>query len=317
MSFIPTDTLNMSLFSLDTGFDSTPGIYDPVYNPRIVEGTEIAKFFTRQVHFNGRYVDGIVVDANGITLPQGYVYILDPILFYSGGGTSNTRVMNHFRYEIEGIDIANPKWASHYATDVVVSNGETIASRGYKGFKYIDCSLTSKNVKIKAWGDWAGLGNVYFDVEHNNTSITVTHKSHILIHAIPSDDLTNQTVRTLDASQTLINGWLQSVDCIFPSTVSQLPADALNKYVVCTRTVAGSYTYYTPLNPTKGDWIGFIMTGNVATANFTLTCQSPAQTLVAAGTGTQMETCFMWQWTGSRWVQIPFSSQGLVKLPRA
>ena len=318
MSYIPHSTLNMSQFSLDTTFASVPGTQDPTYNPLIVDGLEVHQFFTTQTHMNGKYIDGITVDSNGIVFPQGYSYILDPFFYYSSGTT--WRHSPHFIWVIDGVDQAWPKFASQYASDQnsMVAPNDSNNGRGYRGLKYLDCSLSSKTVKIRAVGPWSAMGSVYWDNQQTNASLLNNNKSHILIHAIPSADIVNQTPRVLDSTQVLTNGWYQSADCIFPSTVSQLPADALNKYIVATRAVAGSYTYYTPLNPQVGDWLGFIATANLATSLFSLTCQSPSQSLVSGLAGTHPQTCFGFRWTGARWVEVPFSSlTGLVKLPRA
>lgn len=316
MSYIPHTTLNMSQFSLDTGFDSVPGTQDPTYNPRILDGVEVHKFFTRQVHLNGKYIEGITVDENGIVLPQGYSYVLDPYFYYSSG--SAWKHAPHFIWVVDGVDQAFPRFASQYAGDVTPSTtGDVANGRGYRGLKYIDCSLTSKTVKVRAVGPWDFMGNVYWDNQQTNATLTAAHKSHILCYAIPSADIVNETPRTLDATQSTINGWLQSSECIFPTNVSQLPADALNKYIVCTRTVSGAYTYYTPLNPNVGDWLGFVVTSAPSACTFTLSCQSPAQTLASAVSGATSNTAFMFVWTGARWVETPFTDHEFVKLPRA
>lgn len=306
MSYIPTQTLNMSMFSLDTGFDSVAGSPDATYNPQILENVELAKFFTRQVHYQGKYIEGIVVDANGITLPQGYIFVLDPYLFYSGG--TNQTYANYFIWNIDGVDSDVPKWASNYATDVGISAPEVANGRGYRGYKIVDTTSGAKVIKLKAMGNsWSLMGTVYFDVEATSTAIPSTHKSHILIKAIPSADITNPVIRELNTA----------TECVFPASTSQLDSSALNKYIVFTRTTAGAWTYYTPLNPQVGDWIGLMIVNSNSTSTITLTCQSPAQTLVSAKYGSLQSTCYMWIWTGIRWVEIPFSSQGLVKLPRA
>lgn len=305
----------MSQFSLDTGFDSVPGTQDLTYNPRILDGLEVHQFFTRQVHINGKYIEGITVDENGIVLPQGYSYVLDPYFYYSSGST--WRHNPHFIWVVDGVDQSFPRFASQYASDISPTAPDIANGRGYRGLKYIDCSLSSKTVKIRAVGTWDLMGNVYWDNQQTNATLTASHKSHILIDAIPSADIVNQTPRTLDATQTLINGWYQSVDCIFPNTVSQLPADALNKYIVATRTVSGAYTYYTPLNPQVGDWLGFMVTSAPSGSTFTLSCQSPAQTLMAGVSGANSNTAFMFIWSGARWVEIPFTDHEFVKLPRA
>lgn len=306
----------MSLFSLDTGFDSTPGSPDATYNPQILDGVELAQFFTRQVHFQGRYISGITVNSDGITLPQGYIFILDPYLLYSFG--SAIKYANYFIWNIDGVDIDTPKWASNYATDVGIAAPEVSNGRGYRGLKIIDTTSGSKVVKLKAMGpSWVLMGNVYFDVIGDNTAITGTYKSHILIKAIPSADIIGQTVRELNTTWQTIDGFSQTVDAVLPAGVSQLPNSALNKYIVFARTTAGNWTYYTPTNPQVGDWIGLMVINNNTTSNVTLTCQSPNQVLVASLYGQLQTTAFMWKWTGIRWVEIPFSSQGLVKLPRA
>lgn len=317
MSHIPHSTLNMSQFSLDTGFDSVPGTQDPTYNPLITEGLEVHQFFTRQTHMNGRYIDGITADSNGIVLPQGYSYVLDPYFYYSSGTTY--RHGPHFIWVVDGVDQSFPKFASHYGSDQPVVSPDSPNGRGYRGLKYLNCSLSSKTVKIRAVGPWSAMGNVYWDNQQTNATLLSTHKSHILIYAIPSADIVNQTPRTLDATQTDVGGWLQSVDCIFPSTVSQLPSAALNRYIVCTRAVAGSYTYTAPIlaERQKGDWMGFIVTSTTTGANFTLNSANPNQTLVTSVASNATNTAFMFVWTGSRWVETPFTDHEFVKLPRA
>lgn len=314
MSHIPIPTLNMSQFSLDTGFDSVAGTIDPIYNPRILDGLELHQFFTRQTHLNGKYVDGITVDSNGIVLPQGYSYILDPMIYYSSGST--WLHSPHFVWIVDGVELAAPRFASHYASDTITTAPDVGNGRGYRGLIYLDCSVASKTVKLIARGIWANMGNVYFDNQQTNAAITSTHKSHILCYAIPSAAIDNPTVRELDTTWQLINGWNQTVDCILPTNVSQLPADALNKYIVFARDVAGTWTYYTPLNPQVGDWLGVIVTNATTTSGFVLTCQSPVQTLVASTTGIYSETTFMFIWTGNLWKQIPFHEKGHVKLRR-
>jgi hypothetical protein len=314
MSFIPTETLNMSQFSLDTGFDSVAGSPDPTYNPRILDGVELGQFFTRQVHHQGRYIDGITVDVNGITLPQGYIFILDPYLMYAGGTV--LKYTNHFIWNIDGVDIDVPKWASNYAHDLNAITGETINGRGYRGYKIVDTTSGAKVVKLIAKGEaWAAMGDVYFDVIGNNTAITGTHKSHILIRAIPSADVVGQTVRELNTTWQSIDGFSQTADAVLLGATSQLPASALNKYLIFNR--AQTSSYFTPTNPQVGDWIGLMVVNNLATYTMTLTHSTPNQQLIASVYGTLQTTAFMWIWTGIRWVEIPFSSQGLVKLPRA
>lgn len=304
MSFIPTETLNMSQFSLDTGFDSVAGSPDPTYNPQILDGIELGKFFTRQVHHQGKYIEGITVDANGITLPQGYIFVLDPYMFYSGG--VGARFNNHFVWNIDGVDIDVPKWASHYASDQAVTGGN---GRGYRGYKIVDTTSGAKVVKLIAKGtEWLDGAPYYFDVSATATlSIVGTHKSHILIRAIPSADIVGQTVREL----------VVGTDTYSLAGISQIPDTQLNKYMLFERTTAGTWTYYTPINPQVGDWIGLLVVNNNTTSTCTLTCQSPVQTLVSAKYGQLQTSAYMFQWTGVRWVEIPFSSQGLVKLPRA
>ncbi len=316
MTHIPLSTLNMSQFSLDTGFDSVPGTQDPIYNPLIVDGLEVHQFFTTQTHMNGRYIENITVSTDGIVFPQGYSYILDPFFYYSSGTTY--RHAPHFIWVVDGVDQEFPKFASHYVADTIPTSPDLPNGRSYRGLKYLDCSLSSKTLKIRAVGPWSAMGNVYWDNQQTNAALTSSHKSHILIHAIPSVSITNPTPRVLDATQTNINSWLQSADCIFPSTVSQLPSDALNKYIICTRAVAGTYTYNTPLNPNVGDWLGFVVTSSLATATFSLTCATPSQTLTSAIIGNSQNTCYGFLWTGARWVEIPFTDlTGLIKLPRA
>lgn len=308
MSFIPTETLNMSQFSLDTGFDSVAGSPNPTYNPQILDGVELAQFFTRQVHHQGRYIDGITVDANGITLPQGYIFVLDPYLFYSGG--VGARYANYFIWNIDGVDIDTPKWASNYASDLAtLPNSEATTGRGYRGYKIVDTTSGAKVVKLIAKGpSWAAIAPVYFDVSATATlTIAGNHKSHILIRAIPSADIVGQTVRQL----------VVGTDTYSLAGVSQIPDTQLNKYMLFERTTAGTWTYYTPVNPQVGDWIGLLVVNNNTTSTCTLTCQSPVQTLVSAKYGQLQTSAYMFQWTGVRWVEIPFSSQGLVKLPRA
>jgi hypothetical protein len=314
MSHIPINSFNMSLFSLDTGFDSVAGTIDPTYNPRILSGSELHQFFTRQIHISGKYIDGITVDTNGIVLPQGYMYVLDPYLYYSSGTT--WRNGPYFIWDVDGVDQDHPRWSSHYAAvELSYASPDENNKRGYRGLKYLDCSLSSKTLKIKALGPWSAMGNVYFDNQQTNAVITSTHKSHILIHAIPSVDVVNQTVRQLDTAWTTIDGFSQTVDAVLLGTVTQIPNSALNKYLIFNRLQTTSYT--TPTSPQTGDWLGVILTNNNATYTMTLSCATPTQTLLSAVDGLEQQTCFMWTWTGIRWVEIPFSSQGLVKLPRA
>lgn len=304
----------MSQFSLDTGFDSVAGTIDPTYNPRILDGLELHQFFTRQVHLNGKYIDGITVDSNGIVLPQGYSYILDPMMYYSSGST--WLHSPHFVWVVDGTELEAPRFASHYASDTSTTAPDVGNGRGYRGLIYLDCSSAPKTVKLIARGIWANMGNVYFDNQQTNAAITSTHKSHILCYAIPSSAIDNPTVRELDTTWQLINGWNQTVDCILPAGLSQLPADALNKYIVFARDVAGTWTYYTPLNPQVGDWLGVMVTNATTASGFVLSCQSPVQTLVASTTGRYGETAFMFVWTGNFWKRIPFHEKGYVKLRR-
>lgn len=308
MSFIPTETLNMSQFSLDTGFDSVAGSPDPTYNPQILDGVELGKFFTRQVHHQGKYIEGITVDANGITLPQGYIFVLDPYLFYSGG--VGARYANYFIWNIDNVDQDVPKWASNYASDLAtLPNSEATTGRGYRGYKIVDTTLGAKVIKLIAKGpSWQAIAPVYFDVSATSSlTIVGNHKSHILIRAIPSADVVGQTVRELVIANDTYN----------LAGVSQVPDTALNKYLLFNRTTAGTWTYWLPANPQVGDWVGLFVVNNNTTSTCTITSPPTSQTLVSAKYGQLQTSAYMWQWTGVRWVEIPFSSQGLVKLPRA
>ncbi len=82
MSHIPIQSTNQSIFAIETGFDSVLGVQDPVYNPRILDGLEVHQFFTRQVHYAGKYIEGVSVSTNGISLPVGYYFLLDPYMYY-------------------------------------------------------------------------------------------------------------------------------------------------------------------------------------------------------------------------------------------
>ena len=315
MSYIPHSTLNMSQFSLDTTFESTQGNQDTIYNPLIIDGLEVHKFFTTQTHMNGKYIEGITVDSNGIVFPQGYSYILDPFFYYSSGTT--WRHAPHFIWVIDGVDQAWPKFASQYASDVIPSSPDLPNGRGYRGLKYLDCSLSSKTVKIRAVGPWSAMGNVYWDNQQTSAAQLNNNKSHILIHAIPSADIVNQTPRTLLTSPTTNLGaaGAYSDDCFFTGTVSQLPSQALNKYWVFN--LSTTITYLTPLNPQVGDWFRIMVVRNNSTNLVSVSCSNPVQSLVSGVAGTHQSTCFGFKWTGARWVEIPFTDNEIVKLPRA
>jgi len=321
MSYIPTQTLNMSLFSLETSFDSVPGTQDPTYNPLIVDGLEIHGFLDRQTHISGKYIEGITVDPTGIYLPQGYSYILDPYIYYSSGTTYQPSP--YFSWIIDGVEDTTLKFASHYATDVGVSAPNTATGRGYRGLKYIDCSSASKVIKLKAQGVWSSMGNVYFDNQQTNAVLTSTHKSHILVYAIPSADITTPSITSLDMSFTSLgtSGSYSTNAFFLGATLQtiQLPTEALNKYCIynppSTPTPANDTNYRTPTNPSVGDFIGLMIARGAVSTTAAVSCVSPAQTLLTATSASNTNTCYMWQWTGIRWVEIPFSTFGLVKIP--
>ncbi len=92
MSYIPNLSTGQSIFALETTFQSTPGTQDPTYNPRILDGVELHQFFTTQAHYIGKYIEGIIVNTNGITFPQGWYFVLDPYLYYSSGTTEEREI---------------------------------------------------------------------------------------------------------------------------------------------------------------------------------------------------------------------------------
>jgi len=59
--------------------------------------------------------------------------------------------------------------------------------------------------------------------------------------------------------------------------------------------------------------IGLMIASVAVSSTATVSCVSLAQTLLTATNA--LNTCYMWQWTGIRWVEIPFSTFGLVKIP--
>jgi hypothetical protein len=61
--------------------------------------------------------------------------------------------------------------------------------------------------------------------------------------------------------------------------------------------------------------IGLMIARVAVSSTATVSCSSPAQTLLTATNALNTNTCYMWQWTGIRWVEIPFSTFGLVKIP--
>ena len=64
-----------------------------------------------------------------------------------------------------------------------------------------------------------------------------------------------------------------------------------------------------------GDFIGLMIARGAVSSTAAVSCSSPAQTLLTATNALNTNTCYMWQWTGIRWVEIPFSTFGLVKIP--
>lgn len=305
MSYIPTQSTNQSYFCLETGFDSVAGVQDAVYNPRILNGLEVHQFFTRQIHFVGKYIEGISTSIDGIVLPQGYYFLLDPYMYYSSGTTYVATP--YFTWNINGVDTI-PRFQSHY-----VSDQPTGSNASYRGLLFVDCSSSSKTVKIIARGaGWASMGNVYFDNQQTTTALTTTHKSHIDIYAINATTYANPIVRTLDASET-ISSW---------GGAQQMPTEALNKFFVNTTVV--TQTYFAPIPTQIGDWFGFIQRADSATASITITSPQTSQTLAsavrtaygAAGGTREMghQSAFKWVWSGCKWVSVPVSSDGYVKI---
>lgn len=323
MSHFPQNGVSSSLLSLDTTFVATPGSPDPVYNPIITDGVFVHEFFTTQTHFTGRMIDGISVDANGIILPSGYHFVVDPFLYYSSGTT--WLHSPHFIWQIDGVDQTYPRFASHYASD----NNLQIApdsnnGRAYSGIIYVDCSLASKTLKLKAVGPWDSMGTVYFDTQQTNATLTTPHKSHILIHAIAAENAVNPTVRQLAFTPTTpVNGGTDgsyTADVYFPGAGSALtlPVEAMNKYLVFNGASTAVYQMPPLASRTIGDWLGLIQAkGGGSGLQVSIQSSNPTQTLVSGLSASSASNGYMWTWTGARWLEIPFSSQGVVKIPSA
>lgn len=322
MSHLPTIGPSSSLMSLDTAFVSMPGVPDPVYNPIIVDGLYVHSFFTTQTHFAGRTIEGITVDSDGIVLPSGYHFLLDPLLYYSSGST--WLHSPHFIWEINGVEQTTPKFGSHYASDNNLQTApDSNNGRGYSGIIYVDCSLASKTLKLKAVGPWVNMGNVYFDTQQTNATLTTSNRSHILIHAFANANIINPTVRELIITPTTsVNGGVDgsyTTDVYFAGsgTALTLPVEALNKYFIFNGATSATYQMPALESRNVGDWIGLIQAKSGSSIFVTIQSSNPTQILVSSLTASSPSNGLMWMWTGSRWSEIPFSTKGVVKLPRA
>ena len=304
MSHIPIQSTNQSIFTLETGFDSVAGVQDPTYNPRILDGVEVHQFFTRQVHFVGKYIEGVSTSVDGLVLPQGYYFLLDPYMYYSGGSTYVRTP--YFTWNIDGVDTV-PRFQSHYLSDQ-----PTGSNASYRGLRFVDCSASSKTLKIVARGaGWASMGNVYFDNQQTTTALTTSHKSHIDIYAIEVASYVNPVVSTLDATNSIAS-W---------GGAQQMPAETLNKFWV--NTTALTQTFYAPIPSQVGDWFGFFQLNNSTTAAITITSPPTSQTLISSVVGSTGaannnkdmggRVAWKWVWTGKRWVEVPVSNEGYVK----
>jgi hypothetical protein len=325
MSHVPVSSLSSTQFYLDTGFTPTPGTQDLTYNPKLVDGLFLHQLFGNIKYLHGPHLPtSITVSSDGIVLPAGYHYVLEPYMAYSSGSTWLNSP--HFLWQIDGVDQSFPKFASHYATDssaVLATNGETANGRSYRGLLYVDCSLASKSIKLKAVGNWAGMGDVYLDNQQTSTALAAPSRSSILITAINSANVVNPTVRTLDITTgiTQINGGADgsyNTDCYFPGSNLTLPVECLNRYFITTGSTSVTYTLPDISLRTVGDWFGWIYNkvgGSGVTNDISST--SPTQTLISGINSTQPNHAIMFQWTGAKWVNIPFSSRGLVKIPNA
>jgi hypothetical protein len=293
MSHIPIQSTNQSIFAIETGFDSVLGVQDPVYNPRILAGLEVHQFFTRQVHYVGKYIEGVSVSTNGISLPVGYYFLLDPYMYYSSGTTYNATP--YFTWNIDGVDTI-PRFQSHYMSDQ-----PTGSNASYRGLRFVDCSTSSKTLKIVARGaGWASMGNVYFDNQQTTAAATATHKSHIDIYAIDASTYQNPTVTVLDASNST-GSW---------GSAQQMPESTLNKFWV--NTVSFTQTFYAPIPTQAGDWFGFMQMDNSTTQAITITSPPSSQTLVSSVTGSHgaagnardmgARVAWKWVWSGIRWL---------------
>lgn len=305
MSHIPIQSTNQSVFAIETGFNSVAGVQDPTYNPRILDGVELHQFFTRQQHYAGKYIEGVSVSNAGISLPAGYYFVLDPYMYYSSGTTYVATP--YLTWNIDGVDTI-PRFQSHYMTDQPSGSNAS-----YRGLLFVDCSSSSKTVKIIARGaGWSTMGNVYFDNQQTTAVITTRHKSHIDIYAINATTYANPVVRTLDASEK-ITSW---------GTAQQMPPEALNKFWV--NTVSWTQTFYAPIPTQAGDWFGFMQMDNSTTAAITITSPPTSQTLVSAVVGSSGtaganramggQNSWKWVWSGIRWVEVPISNDGYVKI---
>lgn len=302
MSYIPNLSTSQSVFALETTFQSVPGTQDPTYNPRILDGVELHQFFTTQSHYIGRYVEGITADANGITFPQGWYFVLDPYMYYSSGTTYVATP--YLTWNINGVDVL-PRFQSHYLAD---QPGGSNAS--YRGLRFLDCSASSQTVKLIARGaGWASMGNVYFDNKQSSTAPTANHRSNIMVYAINATTYQNPTVRTLGASE-LQGAW---------ATGNTIPQEGLNKFWVNTIARTGTVTAPTPTQ--AGDWFGFMQLNNDSTSAITIV--GNGQTLVSGVVGNSGSTInadmggrntWKWVWTGIRWVEVPISQNEFVKI---
>lgn len=323
MSHLPPIGPSSSLMSLDTTFVSTPGSPDPIYNPTIVDGLYVHSLFTTQTHFTGRVIEGISVDSDGIVLPSGYHFVLDPFLYYSSGTT--WLHSPHFVWEIDGVEQTYPKFASHYASDNnLQTTPDSNNGRAYSGIIYVDCSLSSKTLKLKAVGPWASMGTVYFDTQQTNATLTTSNRSHILIHVLANDNVINPTVRELVITPTTpVNGGTDgsyTADVYFAGagTALTLPIEALNKYFVYNGLQTAVYQMPALASRNVGDWLGLIQAKGAGSGlSVTIQSSNPTQTLVSALVASSPSNGLMWVWTGAKWAEIPFSTQGLVKLPRS
>jgi len=298
MSYIPNLSTGQSIFALETTFQSTPGTQDPTYNPRILDGVELHQFFTTQAHYIGKYIEGIIVNTNGITFPQGWYFVLDPYLYYSSGTTYNGSP--YLTWNINGSDVL-PRFQSHYING---NEGAGASNGSYRGLRFLDCSTSSQTVKLIARGaGWASMGNVYFDNKQTSSASTANHRSNITIYAIDATTYQNPTVRTLDASE-------------------KASSITLNKFWVNTTSTTTSATYNAPTPTQAGDWFG-LMQLNPSTGAITITSPSTSQTLVSSVRGQStttlssdqgMRTSFKWVWSGIRWVEVPISQNEFVKI---
>lgn len=295
MSYIPTQSTSQSVFALETGFDSVIGTIDATYNPRIIDGSQLHHFFTRQSHYVGKYVNGITTSTSGITFPQGWYFVLDPSMYYSSGTTQ--QYTQYLTWNINGVDVL-PRFQSHYLTDQPAGSNAS-----YRGLRFLDCSASSQTVKIIARGaGWASMGNCYFDNQQGTTNTSGRHKSNIMVYAINATTYQNPTVRTLDASE-VQGAWASG---------NTIPQEGLNKFWVNTIARTGTITAPTPTQ--AGDWFGFMQLNNDSSSLITIV--GNGQTLVSNVAGNQTNTnnnTWKWVWTGIRWVEVPISQDEFIK----